>query len=93
MELIYKKKFIKDLLQLPLKSQANVKTVLERLKSAATLETAGVDCVLMHGQKAGQQYYRITVGNYRIGVEYVRPNLIVIMIAVRGDVYKTFPPK
>jgi mRNA interferase RelE/StbE len=63
------------------------------LKGADSLETAGVDYAPVRGQKAGRSYYRIRIGQYRMGIEYLAPDLIVITIAVRGDIYKTFPPK
>jgi mRNA interferase RelE/StbE len=93
MEIIYKRKFLKDLKSLSPKMQAGVKTVLDKLRVATNLETSGVDYALMEGQKQGQNYYRIRVGGYRIGVEYLRPDLIVIIIASRGGIYKEFPPK
>lgn len=93
MEIIYKKKFVKELEKLPKRVQLGVKDVLDKLVVAENLETSGVDYKLMEGQKKGQNYYRIRVGGYRIGIDYARPGVIVIMIASRGDVYKTSPPK
>ena len=93
MEIIYKKRFVKELVKLPAKIQSGVKDVLDKLKKADSLEASGVDYKLMKGQKKGQSYYRIRVGSYRIGIEYVKPDIIVVMIASRGDVYKTFPPQ
>ena len=93
MEIIYKKRFVKEFLKLPLKAQIGVKDVLDKLKQAENLETSGTDYKPMEGQKKEQSYYRIRVGGYRIGIEYVKPNVIVIIVASRGDVYKVFPPR
>jgi mRNA interferase RelE/StbE len=93
MEIVYKSRFFKDLQKLPVKVQLRVKAVLDALHKADNLESSCVDFTRMEGRKDGQQYYRIRVGTYRIGIEYVRPDLIVIMIAARGSVYKSFPPK
>lgn len=93
MEIIYKKKFFKDLKEIPPKAQEAVKVVLDKLKIAQSFETANVDYAKMEGQKPGQNYYRIRVGRYRIGVEYVSPDVIVIMLATRGSIYAAFPPK
>ncbi|WP_439555403.1 type II toxin-antitoxin system RelE family toxin [Dyadobacter sp.] len=93
MEVIYKKKFLKDLQSLPPKTQLAVKEILDKLRQAPDLQAAGVDYAPMEGQRAGQNYYRIRVGSYRLGIEYVRPNVLVILIASRGSIYKYFPPK
>ncbi|HWV32619.1 MAG TPA: hypothetical protein VN038_23320 [Dyadobacter sp.] len=93
MELIYRKSFIKEISRLPGNIQNATHAVLRKLESADTLETAGVDYVLIRGYKAGYNYYRIRIGQYRMGIEYIAPDVIVITIAVRGDIYKTFPPK
>ena len=93
MEIIYKKKFIKELEKLPKKVQSGIKDVLDKLYASDNLETSGVDYKLMEGQKKGQNYYRIRVGTYRVGIEYIKPDVIVIIVASRGDVYKVFPPK
>lgn len=93
MEIIIKKSFKRDFARLPTNIQSAAQAVLRKLKSADTLETAGVDYVHIRGHKAGYSYYRIRIGQYRMGIEYVAPDLIVITIGVRGDIYKTFPPK
>jgi mRNA interferase RelE/StbE len=93
MEVIYKKKFLKDIQNLPPKVQLAVKNVLDRLKKATDLESSGLDFTRIAGQKGGQNYFRIRVGSYRIGFEYVRPDVVVITVAARGDIYKHFPPK
>jgi mRNA interferase RelE/StbE len=93
MEIVIKKSFKRDLARLPANIQNACQAVLRRLKGADSLETAGVDYAPVRGQKAGRSYYRIRIGQYRMGIEYLAPDLIVITIAVRGDIYKTFPPK
>ena len=47
----------------------------------------------MEGQKKGENFYRIRVGEYRIGVENINPKVIVLLIVNRNDIYKLFPPK
>lgn len=84
MEIVIKNSFRRELARLPANVQSATQVVLKRLKSADTLETAGVDYAPVRGQKAGCSYYRIRIGRYRIGIEYIAPNLIMITIAVRG---------
>jgi mRNA interferase RelE/StbE len=93
MEIVIKKSFKRDFARLPANVQDATQAVLRKLKSADNLETAGVDYVRIRGQKAGHSYYRLRIGQYRMGIEYIAPNLIVITVAVRGGIYKTFPPK
>ncbi|MET7257805.1 type II toxin-antitoxin system RelE family toxin [Dyadobacter jiangsuensis] len=93
MEIVITKSFRREFKRLPVNAQRAVQTVLEKLRSVDALETAGVDCAPIRGYKAGHSYYRIRIGHYRMGIEYVAPDVIVITIAVRGDIYKTFPPK
>jgi mRNA interferase RelE/StbE len=93
MEIVYKKSFIREFTRLPTNIQTATQSVLNKLERADTLEAAGVDYAHIRGQKTGYGYYRIRIGQYRMGIEYVAPNLIVITIGVKGDIYKTFPPK
>lgn len=38
------------------------------------------------------RYYRLRIGNYRIGFELIEPNTILfILVAHRKDIYKNFP--
>ncbi|TLV03531.1 type II toxin-antitoxin system RelE family toxin [Dyadobacter luticola] len=93
MEIIYKKRFLKDLKSIPAKAQLAIKSVLDSLRNSDSLETANVDYLKMEGQRPGGNYYRIRIGQYRMGIEYVHPDLVVIMVAVRGGFYNAFPPK
>jgi len=93
MEIVFTKTFKKEFARLPANVQSAAQAILEKLKNAAVLEMAGVDYVRIHGQKAGHNYYRIRIGRYRMGIEYLAPDVIIVTIAARGRIYKTFPPK
>ncbi|MBX9782631.1 MAG: hypothetical protein K2X48_04970 [Chitinophagaceae bacterium] len=58
---------------------------------AKSLESSGLDYKKMDGQKKGESYYRIRVGDWRIGLEYLHPKIIVITVLHRGTIYKKFP--
>ncbi|WP_353718641.1 hypothetical protein [Dyadobacter sp. 676] len=88
MEIVYAERFYKELSKLPARVQQSVKQVLIKLKAASNLESSGVDYALMRGRAKGAKYYRIRVGDYRIGVKYIHPDMIVIIIARRGEIYK-----
>jgi mRNA interferase RelE/StbE len=92
MEVIVAKSFLKDLKLKPKHIVASVSKLVSVLEEAKTLESAEVDYTKMEGQKKGESYYRIRLGDYRIGVEYIHPKIIMLRILTRGDVYKHFPP-
>jgi mRNA interferase RelE/StbE len=93
MELIIKKSFTKELKRLPSKTQAACKDVLKILSESKSLMDAEIDIVPMEGQSKNDNYYRIRVGSYRIGIEYIEPSVVVITVLSRGNMYKHFPPK
>ena len=88
MEVIYKKSFHKTLLNVPQRTQIQVKEVIEKLVQSKNLETSGVDYRKMQGFNT---FYRIRVGDYRVGIEYIHPTVIVITILTRSTIYKKFP--
>lgn len=93
MKLIIKKSFSKNLKKTPPYIQKQILEILKILNECENLETSGVDYIEMEGQKKDENYFRIRVGGYRIGIELVEPSIIVITILPRGDIYKKFPPK
>jgi len=94
MEVIALKSFHKSLKSCPKYIQEAVRVILnEKLPAAKSLQESGLDYTKMEGTQKGEKYYRIRVGNYRIGIENINPNIIVIVIMKRNDMYKFFPPK
>ena len=63
-----------------------VEKLISQLEAAKSLEQSGTDYRKMEGQKKGESYYRIRLGDWRIGVEYIYPKIIVIRIFARGEV-------
>ncbi|HXL56717.1 MAG TPA: hypothetical protein VN958_10695 [Chitinophagaceae bacterium] len=93
MEVIFKRSFIKALKATPKPVQQATAVIIDKLQSASSLEKSGVDYKKMEGQKKGENYHRIRVGDWRIGIEYISPKVIIITILSRGDIYKKFPPE
>ena len=93
MEIVIKKSYLKDLKRVPKAIFLASDIVIDKLKASASLESSGVDYTKIDGQKKGENYYRIRVGDWRIGVDYVNPKVIIVCILKRGDVYKHFPSK
>lgn len=90
MEIRFKPSFFKDLKPLPLHVKKDVDECIQKLQMASTLQSAGLDCKKMKGKK-NESYYRIRVGSYRIGCEYIKPGILLITIMIRGAIYKHFP--
>lgn len=92
MEVIIARSFLKDLKSKPKDVVQAVALLVTQLEAAPSLEKSGADFQKMEGQKKGENYYRIRLGTWRIGIEYIHPKVIVIRILARGEVYKHFPP-
>lgn len=92
MEVAIARSFIKDLKAAPKPIQLAADKAIKKLVEASSLQTCGLDCTKMEGQKKGENYYRIRIGDWRMGIEYIHPKVIVIRILARGTIYKHFPP-
>ena len=93
MEVVIVKSFVKDLKTKPKAVVLAVDKLIGQLEKSPSLERSGVDYKKMEGQKKGESYYRIRLGSWRVGIEYIHPKIIVIRILARGEVYKYFPPQ
>ena len=91
MEIIITKGYLKDLRYLPQKVQLQADAALVKLRAAKTLSESGLDITKMESQKKDEKFYRIRIGDYRIGIENLTPKVIVIIICKRGEIYKVFP--
>lgn len=86
-------KFEKELRKTPDYIQDQARIVIKKLMASKSLETADVDYKMMKGQKKNRGFYRIRVGDYRIGIQYLHPDVIIMRVLHRGKVYDGFPPK
>lgn len=93
MVVLYVNRFKKDLKSAHKNIQRKVFEVIDKLEAADRLETSGLDCKKMEGQKSRESYYRIRIGDWRIGLEYIHPNITLLRVLSRGEIYKSFPPK
>ena len=85
----YKKTFLKDLTRIPKDYQQRIATlVLEKIPDSGDIFSDS-DIVKMKGYP---DYYRIRVGNYRIGCKITTPDTIIFFRVVsREEIYKVFP--
>ncbi|MDQ2718636.1 MAG: type II toxin-antitoxin system RelE/ParE family toxin [Bacteroidota bacterium] len=93
MEVITKSGFRKDLRKCPNHIQQKTGEIINILEKAENLQTSGVDYKKMKGGKKDEDFYRIRVGDWRIGIELLMPSIIIFTILHRGEIYKHFPPK
>ena len=85
----YKKSFLKDLAKLPKHYREQIEgLVFEEIPKLDNMfATLGIKKM-----KGYQGYYRIRVGNYRIGCKVEQGNQIIFYrIKSRADIYKLFP--
>lgn len=92
MEVVVKAKFIKDLRRVPKHIFQATDHVIDKLRAAENFEKSGLDYQKCQGKKS-ENFYRIRVGDWRIGVELKHPTIIIITVLKRGIIYKKFPPR
>ena len=88
MEVLFKKAFIKDFKNLPKDIQERVrKLVFEEIPNKTNIS----DIPNIKRLKGDTEYYRIRVGNYRIGFKYNSGKIVFYRILHRKHIYKKFP--
>jgi len=87
MEIVITKTFEKQLKSVPKYIRESAIEVLEALEKAKIV-TEIKDLKKLSGYK---NYYRIRIGNYRMGLQIINPKIIVVTILHRGTMYKLFP--
>ena len=86
---LYKKTFLKDLTKLPSDYQERV----ENLVFEDIPQTDNISAIAeMKRMKGYKDYYRIRIGDYRIGCKVERQGKIIFYrVKSRSDIYKIFP--
>ncbi len=84
----YEESFEKDLKSVKdIKLRKRIIGILEEIKNAQSLnEIRGIKKL-----KSYETYYRIRIGDYRIGIEIVEGTVILTRFLHRKDIYKYFP--
>jgi len=88
MKVAYEAAFLRDLKRVRSKKvRRRVQRVIEEVKKAsAPHEILGL--TKLHGYET---FYRIRVGDYRIGIEIVDDTIIFVRFLHRRDIYRYFP--
>ena len=88
MQVLYKKSFQKDLLKIrdrKLKeSVAGIVELAEKIKDPSSLPQ-------LKKLKGFKNYFRIRIGDYRIGIQIIQSTITFVTIGHRKDIYKDFP--
>ncbi len=88
MKVEFKKSFLKDLDCVRNKDiKKRVKETIERVEQAQTLQGIGN----LKKLRGGERYYRIGIGDYRLGLVLEKDTVIFVRFLHRKDVYRYFP--
>lgn len=88
MKVIFKSSFLKDLGKIKDRALAvRVKKVIESIEQAATLQ----EIASLKSLKGSTGYYRIRVGDYRIGLCFDGETIVLVRFLHRKEVYRYFP--
>jgi len=86
---LYKKAFLKDLARLPKRYRERIERLV--FEEVPRLENAFAKLDIRK-MKGYQSYYRIRVGDYRIGCKIEQENQIIFYrVKSRADIYRLFP--
>ena len=88
MKIKFKKSFLKDIEKIKDKNiKYRILKIIEEVKSAEKLK----DIKNIKKLRVGENYYRISISDYRIGLIYISNLLIFVRVLHRKDIYKYFP--
>lgn len=89
MEVIFTKTFTKQFKRCPKYVQEDVKDLIVSLSDAVSLNEIS-EVEKLTGFK---KYFRIRIGQYRVGVKQEKPKIFIMCVLERSRIYKVFPPK
>ena len=88
MKALFEKSFGRDLKKVKDKRLlAQVQEIIEQVKSASSMG----EISNLKKLQGYETYYRIRVGNYRIGIEVMEGRVIFVCLLHRKDIYRYFP--
>ncbi|HMM80520.1 MAG: type II toxin-antitoxin system RelE/ParE family toxin [Acidobacteria bacterium] len=88
MKVEFNESFLKDLKAVRDKSVlAKVQTVIESSEKADTLD----QLINLKKMRGSREYYRIRIGDFRIGLKLDGETLVFIRFLNRKDIYRYFP--
>ena len=88
MKVLFRKSFVKDLENIPMSVRKKIKQVIEELQNADNFFSMNLDVKKIKGY---DNYYRLRIGQYRIGIEWDGDTIIFCRVLHRKNIYKYFP--
>lgn len=88
MELEFRDSFLKDVKRI---KETRVKKKIAAVISDAQKATSLLDLINVKKLEGGNTYYRIRVGDYRVGIKLQDKTLIFMRCLNRKDIYRYFP--
>ena len=90
MDIFFKPSFVKDFKKLPKGTKADVRKICSEdfLIAKNLTEIRQIDIKLIRGFK---NYFRIRIGDYRIGFKEEDQSVVFMRVKHRKDIYKIFP--
>ena len=90
MNFFFKPSFVKDFEKLPSDTKADVRKICmeDFLTAKEIMELKHID---INSIKGFNGYYRIRVGDYRIGFKKEGQSIVFMRVKHRKDIYKVFP--
>jgi len=88
MNILYSKKFLKDIEQLnERKIRRNIEDVINQIKDSHSL----AELNSVRKMVGYDNYYRIRIGNYRLGLKSENSTVTMLRFKHRKDIYDVFP--
>ena len=88
MKVEFKRSFVKDLERVTDKGlKERVKETIERAERAQTVQ----EIENVRKLRGGERYYRIRIGDYRLGLVLEADTVVFVRFLHRKDVYRHFP--
>ena len=88
MQVLFNKKFLKDLADIPTKTRSTIETLVF---TEIPAYTSVAEIKNLKKLKGYIHYYRIRIGDYRIGLRINNDELSFERILHRKEIYKIFP--
>ena len=89
MKLIFEKRFERDLKKIKDKYVLQeLKEIMQKISEVKSLLELDIHIKRM---RSNPNYWRIRIGDYRVGLEKEKDKLIFVRILHRKDIYKYFP--
>jgi len=88
MKVLFRKSFVKDLEKVPMSMRKKIKQIIDELRNADNFFSMNLDVKKIKGY---DNYYRLRIGQYRIGIEWNGDTIIFCRVLHRKNIYKYFP--